>query len=102
MRDVLLRLEGLLFLTDPGIRVESVQDDGEVIRVGVRCRTAGARCPGRAASRRHLDRAERGCDRLDIHIVDSVEHQRIPERCTVCVISTITGHNRLQQRVAGI
>ncbi|MEU1710408.1 transposase family protein [Streptomyces sp. NPDC005706] len=32
-------------LADPGIRVESVQDDGEVIRVGVRCRTAGARCP---------------------------------------------------------
>lgn len=46
MRDVLLRLEGLLFLADPGTRVESVQDDGEVIRVGVRCRTAGARCPG--------------------------------------------------------
>ncbi|MGW3115013.1 transposase family protein [Streptomyces sp. NPDC001091] len=46
MREVLLRLEELLFLADPGIRVESVQDDGEVIRVGVRCRTAGARCPG--------------------------------------------------------
>ncbi|WP_436841544.1 ISL3 family transposase [Streptomyces hydrogenans] len=46
MREVLLRLEELLFLADPGIRVESVQDDGEVIRVGVRCRTTGARCPG--------------------------------------------------------
>ncbi|MGW4823708.1 ISL3 family transposase [Streptomyces sp. NPDC004227] len=46
MREVLLRLEELLFQADPGIRVESVQDDGEVIRVGVRCRTAGARCPG--------------------------------------------------------
>lgn len=46
MREVLLRLEELLFLADPGIRVETVQDDGEVIGVGVRCRTAGARCPG--------------------------------------------------------
>ncbi|MFC8718648.1 ISL3 family transposase [Kitasatospora sp. NPDC057198] len=46
MREVLLRLEEPLFLADPGIRVESVQDDGEVIRVGVRCRTAEARCPG--------------------------------------------------------
>jgi transposase len=46
VREVLLRLEELLFLADPGIRVESVQDDGEVIRFGVRCRTTGARCPG--------------------------------------------------------
>ncbi|MFH9611382.1 transposase family protein [Streptomyces sp. NPDC017448] len=46
MREVLLRLEGLLFLADPGIRVGSVQGGGEVVRVGVRCRTAGARCPG--------------------------------------------------------
>ncbi|MFD6279474.1 ISL3 family transposase [Streptomyces sp. NPDC060209] len=46
MREVLLRLEELLFLADPGIRVESVEDDGEVIRVGARCRAAGARCPG--------------------------------------------------------
>ncbi|MFE7112027.1 transposase family protein [Streptomyces sp. NPDC057575] len=46
MREVLLRLEELLFLADPGIRAESVEEDGEGIRVGVRCRTAGARCPG--------------------------------------------------------
>ncbi|WP_107066670.1 ISL3 family transposase [Kitasatospora sp. NRRL B-11411] len=46
MREVLLWLEELLFLADLGIRVESVQDDGEVIRLGVRCRTAGAWCPG--------------------------------------------------------
>ncbi|MFJ5277849.1 transposase family protein [Streptomyces parvulus] len=46
MREVLLRLEELLFLADPGIRVASVQDDGEVIRVGDRSRTSGARCPG--------------------------------------------------------
>lgn len=46
MREVLLRLEELLFLADPGIKVESMQDDGEVIRIGVRCRTTGARCPG--------------------------------------------------------
>ncbi|MEU9447045.1 transposase family protein [Streptomyces sp. NPDC048304] len=45
MGEVLLRLEELLFLADPGIRVVSVQDDGEAIRVGVRCGTAGARCP---------------------------------------------------------
>ncbi|WP_243639411.1 ISL3 family transposase [Streptacidiphilus pinicola] len=45
VREVLLRLEELLFLSDPGIRVESVQDDGLLIRVGVRCSTAGARCP---------------------------------------------------------
>ncbi|WP_282089464.1 hypothetical protein [Streptomyces tendae] len=35
MREVLLRLEELLFLAAPEIRVVSVQDDGEVIRVGV-------------------------------------------------------------------
>ncbi|EHM30428.1 IS6 family transposase [Streptomyces sp. W007] len=46
VREVLLRLEELLFLADPGIRVESVKDDGEVIRVGARCGTVGARCPG--------------------------------------------------------
>ncbi|MGW7258713.1 ISL3 family transposase [Streptomyces sp. NPDC054834] len=46
MREVLLRLEELLFLSAPEIRVVSVQDDGEVVRVGVRCRTARARCPG--------------------------------------------------------
>ncbi|MFF9858834.1 ISL3 family transposase [Streptomyces tendae] len=46
MREVLLRLEELLFLADPGIKLESMQDDGEVIRIGVRCRTTGARCPG--------------------------------------------------------
>ncbi|NEC34715.1 transposase family protein [Streptomyces rubrogriseus] len=45
MREVLLRLEVLLFLSAPEIRVW-VQDDGEVVRVGVRCRTARARCPG--------------------------------------------------------
>ncbi|WP_218929492.1 ISL3 family transposase [Streptomyces lunaelactis] len=46
MREELLRLEELLFLAAPEIRVVSVQDDGEAIRVGVRCVTAGARCPG--------------------------------------------------------
>ncbi|MFC8723129.1 transposase family protein, partial [Kitasatospora sp. NPDC057198] len=46
MREVLLRLEELLFLSAPEIRVVSVQDDGDVIRVGVRSRTAEARCPG--------------------------------------------------------
>ncbi|MGY1584681.1 ISL3 family transposase [Streptomyces sp. MN13] len=46
MREVLLRLEELLFLSAPEIRVVSMQDDGEVVRVGVRCRTARARCPG--------------------------------------------------------
>ncbi|MGW8352334.1 transposase family protein [Streptomyces wedmorensis] len=46
MREVLLRLEELLFPADPGVRVVSVQDDGEAIRVDVRCRTAGALCPG--------------------------------------------------------
>lgn len=45
---------------------------------------------GRAASRHHLDRAEGGCDRLDIPIVDSVEYQRVPERCIVRMTSTIT------------
>ncbi|MBL1287427.1 transposase family protein [Streptomyces sp. For3] len=55
MREVLLRWEELLFLADPGIRVESAQEDGEVIRVGVRCRTAGSRCPGcgRCSGRLH-------------------------------------------------
>ncbi|MEV6741460.1 ISL3 family transposase [Streptomyces sp. NPDC051104] len=46
MREVLLRLEELLFLAAPEIRVVSVQEDGVGIQVGVRCRTAGARCPG--------------------------------------------------------
>lgn len=46
MREVLLRLEELLFPADPGIKVESMQDDGEVIRIGVRCRTTRAQYPG--------------------------------------------------------
>ncbi|WP_253804926.1 hypothetical protein [Kitasatospora paracochleata] len=46
MREVLLRLEELLFLSAPEIRVVSVQDDGEVVRVGVRSRTTKACCPG--------------------------------------------------------
>ncbi|WP_443044176.1 ISL3 family transposase [Streptomyces sp. NBC_00353] len=46
MCEVLLRLEELLFLATPEITVVSVQGDGEVIRVGVRCRTTQARCPG--------------------------------------------------------
>jgi hypothetical protein len=37
--------------------------------------------PGRTASRDHLDRAERGCHPFDIHIVNPVENQRLPERC---------------------
>ncbi|MGW7824736.1 transposase family protein [Streptomyces puniciscabiei] len=36
-------------MADTGIRVESVQNDGEVIRIGVRCLTVGARCPGRGS-----------------------------------------------------
>lgn len=32
-------------------------------------------------SSRHLDRAERGRNGLDIHIADPLEHQRVPERC---------------------
>ncbi|GGP78241.1 ISL3 family transposase [Streptomyces abikoensis] len=46
MREVLLRLEELLFLSAPEIRVVSVQDDGEVVRVGVRSRPTKACCPG--------------------------------------------------------
>lgn len=37
------------------------------------------RHPGHAASRHHLDRAERDRNRLDLHLADPVEHQRIPE-----------------------
>ncbi|GAA2280847.1 hypothetical protein GCM10010145_61100 [Streptomyces ruber] len=46
MREVLLRLGELLFLSASEIRVVSVQDDGDAIRVGVRARTAKAHCPG--------------------------------------------------------
>ncbi|AZP22779.1 ISL3 family transposase [Streptomyces aquilus] len=46
MREVLLQLEELLFLSAPEIRVVSVQDDGDVIRISVRSRTTKARCPG--------------------------------------------------------
>ncbi|EFF88321.1 transposase [Streptomyces sp. e14] len=43
---MLLRLEELLFLSASEIRVVSVQDDGDVIRIGVRSWTTRARCPG--------------------------------------------------------
>jgi hypothetical protein len=46
VREVLLRLEELLFLSASEIRVVSVQDNGDAIRVGVRSRTARTRCPG--------------------------------------------------------
>ncbi|MFB6553945.1 transposase family protein [Streptomyces sp. NPDC056405] len=46
MREVLIRLEELLFLSASEIRVVSVQDESDVVRVGVRSRAAKARCPG--------------------------------------------------------
>ncbi|MGP3989255.1 ISL3 family transposase [Streptomyces sp. 3N207] len=46
MNEILLRLEELLFLSAPEVAVVSADEDGEVIRIGVRCRTAGALCPG--------------------------------------------------------
>ncbi|MGF1238296.1 hypothetical protein ACQSME_13655 [Streptomyces sp. 2-6] len=45
MREVLLRLEELLFLSASEIRVVSVQDDGDVTRIGVKSRTTKACCP---------------------------------------------------------
>lgn len=46
MDEVLLRLEELLFLSAPEIAVVSAEEDGEAIRIGVRCRAGGALCPG--------------------------------------------------------
>lgn len=39
------------------------------------------RRPGRPTSRHHIDRAEGSGHRLDVHVVDPVEHERVPERC---------------------
>lgn len=36
--------------------------------------------PDSPASRHHLDRAEQGGHRLDVHLVDTVEYERVPER----------------------
>ncbi|MGW3600901.1 transposase family protein [Streptomyces sp. NPDC005167] len=48
MDEVLLRLEGLLFLflSDPEVAVLSAEDDGEAIWIGVARKWAGAECPG--------------------------------------------------------
>ncbi|WP_309236585.1 ISL3 family transposase [Streptomyces sp. CAI 127] len=46
MKEVLLRLEGLLFLSDPEVAVMSAEDDGEVFWIGVTRKSAGAECPG--------------------------------------------------------
>ncbi|MCQ8195052.1 hypothetical protein [Streptomyces rugosispiralis] len=46
MNEVMLCREELLFLATPEVAVVSAEEDGEVIRIGIRCRAAGARCPG--------------------------------------------------------
>ncbi|MGX1761679.1 ISL3 family transposase, partial [Streptomyces lydicus] len=46
MNEVMLRLEELLFLSAPEVAVVSAEEDGEVIRIGIRCRAVGALCPG--------------------------------------------------------
>ncbi|MGW8395864.1 ISL3 family transposase [Streptomyces lydicus] len=46
MNEVMLGLEELLFLSAPEIAVVSAEEHGEAIRLGIRCRTAGALCPG--------------------------------------------------------
>ncbi|WP_327129929.1 transposase family protein [Streptomyces sp. NBC_01727] len=46
MDEVLLRLEGLLFLSDSEVAVVSVEDDGEAIWTGVARKSAGTECPG--------------------------------------------------------
>ncbi|WP_455354638.1 ISL3 family transposase [Streptomyces sp. SYSU K217416] len=46
MKEVLLRLEELLFLSDPEVAVMSAEDDGEVFWIGVTRKSAGAECPG--------------------------------------------------------
>ncbi|WP_399123189.1 transposase family protein [Streptomyces sp. N2A] len=45
----MLRLEELLFLSAPETAVVSGEDHDEAIRRGIRCRAAGALCPGCAA-----------------------------------------------------
>ncbi|MEU1439548.1 transposase family protein [Streptomyces sp. NPDC005786] len=46
MNDVLLRLEELLFLSDPEGAVKSAEDDGEAMWIGIAGKSAGAECPG--------------------------------------------------------
>ncbi|MEV6750602.1 transposase family protein [Streptomyces sp. NPDC051080] len=46
MNEVLLRLEELLFLSDPEVAVMSAEDDGEAIWIGIARKSAGAECPG--------------------------------------------------------
>lgn len=46
MNEVLLRLEELLFLSEPEVAVMSAEDDGEAIWIGVARKSAGAECPG--------------------------------------------------------
>ncbi|MFF1839548.1 ISL3 family transposase [Streptomyces sp. NPDC058231] len=43
---MLLRLEELLFLSDPEVAVMSAEDDGEAIWIGITRKSAGAECPG--------------------------------------------------------
>ncbi|MGW8951993.1 hypothetical protein [Streptomyces sp. NPDC055709] len=42
MKEVLLRLEELLFLSDPAVAVMSAEDDGEVFWIGVTRKSASA------------------------------------------------------------
>ncbi|MFC8272066.1 hypothetical protein ACFUJR_05865 [Streptomyces sp. NPDC057271] len=46
------------------------------------------------------DRAERGRDGLDIHLVDLGEPSESQNGASVCMTSTITVHNQPQQRPA--
>ncbi|MFE1875776.1 hypothetical protein ACFW9N_33780 [Streptomyces sp. NPDC059496] len=46
MKEALIRLEELLFLSDPEVVVMSAEDDGEVFWIGVTRKSAGAECPG--------------------------------------------------------
>ncbi|MCX5265859.1 hypothetical protein [Streptomyces sp. NBC_00199] len=56
--------------------------------------------PRPPASRHHLDRAERGPNRLDIPIVDPVERSESQNGASVSMTTTITVPRRHQQRRA--
>lgn len=57
---------------------------------------------GRPAFRHHLDCAERGRHRLDIQIVEPVEHDRVPSDASVSMTSTITDHSRSARAACGV
>ncbi|MEU3703643.1 transposase family protein [Streptomyces anulatus] len=93
-------MEELLLLSDPEVAVVSAEDDGEVIRIGVTRRSAGAECPdcGRRSNRIH-----------GFHLRFPADLPSVGRRVVLCLrvrrfscADTSCGHQTFVEQVPGL